>query len=298
MTQASLDTGSGAQLKEIKSGPWRDGIRLFMRNKTAVVGLVIVLFFVLLALLAPLITPYDYTAQVLSERLQSPSAEHWFGTDDLGRDIFTRTIYGARISLWVGLLSVVGSIIIGTLLGLVAGFYGKWVDMIISRFFDILLAFPGILLAIAIVAILGPSLQNALYAIAIVNIPTYGRLVRARVLSLRQEEFITAARAIGVRDSRILLRHILPNSLTPIIVQGTLGVATAIIEAAGLGFLGLGAQPPDPEWGKMLSDSRQFIQTAPWTVIFPGLCILLTSLGFNLMGDGLRDTFDPKLKNR
>ncbi|ANF95989.1 nickel transporter permease [Paenibacillus bovis] len=298
MTQASLDTGSGTQLKEIKSGPWRDGIRLFMRNKTAVVGLVIVLFFVLLALLAPLITPYDYTAQVLSERLQSPSAEHWFGTDDLGRDIFTRTIYGARISLWVGLLSVVGSIIIGTLLGLLAGFYGKWVDMIISRFFDILLAFPGILLAIAIVAILGPSLQNALYAIAIVNIPTYGRLVRARVLSLRQEEFITAARAIGVRDSRILLRHILPNSLTPIIVQGTLGVATAIIEAAGLGFLGLGAQPPDPEWGKMLSDSRQFIQTAPWTVIFPGLCILLTSLGFNLMGDGLRDTFDPKLKNR
>lgn len=298
MTQASLDTGSGAQLKEIKSGPWRDGIRLFMRNKTAVVGLVIVLFFVLLALLAPLITPYDYTAQVLSERLQSPSAEHWFGTDDLGRDIFTRTIYGARISLWVGLLSVVGSIVIGTLLGLVAGFYGKWIDMIISRFFDILLAFPGILLAIAIVAILGPSLQNALYAIAIVNIPTYGRLVRARVLSLRQEEFVTAARAIGVGDSRILLRHILPNSLTPIIVQGTLGVATAIIEAAGLGFLGLGAQPPDPEWGKMLSDSRQFIQTAPWTVIFPGLCILLTSLGFNLMGDGLRDTFDPKLKNQ
>ncbi|WP_046213105.1 nickel transporter permease [Paenibacillus wulumuqiensis] len=298
MTQASLDTGSGAQLKEIKSGPWRDGIRLFMRNKTAVVGLVIVLFFVLLALLAPLITPYDYTAQVLSERLQSPSAEHWFGTDDLGRDIFTRTIYGARISLWVGLLSVVGSIIIGTLLGLLAGFYGKWIDMIISRFFDILLAFPGILLAIAIVAILGPSLQNALYAIAIVNIPTYGRLVRARVLSLRQEEFVTAARAIGVGDSRILLKHILPNSLTPIIVQGTLGVATAIIEAAGLGFLGLGAQPPDPEWGKMLSDSRQFIQTAPWTVIFPGLCILLTSLGFNLMGDGLRDTFDPKLKNQ
>ncbi len=298
MTQTSLGTGSDRPAKPIRSGPWRDGIRLFMRNRTAVVGLIIVLLFILLALIAPWITRFEYTAQVLADRLQPPSAKHWFGTDDLGRDIFTRTIYGARISLWVGFLSVIGSIVVGTLLGLVAGFYGKWMDMIISRVFDILLAFPGILLAIAIVAILGPSLQNALYAIAIVNIPTYGRLVRARVLSLRQEEFITAARAIGVRDTRLIFRHILPNSLTPLIVQGTLGIATAIIEAAGLGFLGLGAQPPEPEWGKMLSDSRQFIQTAPWTVIFPGVCILLTSLGFNLMGDGLRDTFDPKLKNR
>ncbi|MCQ4086576.1 nickel transporter permease [Saccharibacillus sp. JS10] len=284
--------------KKVQHGPWRDAARLFAKNKTALIGLGLVIFFVVLALLAPLIAPFDYKAQVLSDRLKPPSGAHWFGTDDLGRDIFSRVIYGARISLWVGLLSVVGSIIIGTLLGIIAGFYGKWVDMIISRFFDILLAFPGILLAIAIVAILGPSLQNALYAIAIVNIPTYGRLVRSKVLSLRQEEFITAARALGAKDGRILFKHILPNSLTPIIVQGTLGVATAIIEAAGLGFLGLGAQPPDPEWGKMLSDSRQFIQTAPWTVIFPGLCILLTSLGFNLMGDGLRDTFDPKMKSR
>ena len=206
-------------------------------------------------------------------------------------------IYGARISLWVGFFSVVGSIVVGTILGIVAGFYGKWVDMLISRLFDILLAFPGILLAIAIVAILGPSLQNALYAIAIVNIPTYGRLVRAKVLSLKSEEYITAARAIGMKDSRILLTHIFPNSLTPIIVQGTLGIATAIIEAAALGFLGLGAQPPEPEWGKILSDSRQFIQKAPWTVIFPGLSIMLTVLGFNLMGDGLRDVLDPRMKN-
>jgi len=284
--------------KKVQHGPWRDAARSFAKNKTALIGLCLVVFFVLLALVAPLIAPFDYKAQVLSDRLKPPSGEHWFGTDDLGRDIFSRVIYGARISLWVGLLSVVGSIVIGTLLGIIAGFYGKWVDMLISRVFDILLAFPGILLAIAIVAILGPSLQNALYAIAIVNVPTYGRLVRSRVLSLRQEEFITAARALGANDGRILFKHILPNSLTPIIVQGTLGVATAIIEAAGLGFLGLGAQPPDPEWGKMLSDSRQFIQTAPWTVIFPGLCILLTSLGFNLMGDGLRDTFDPKMKGR
>lgn len=251
----------------------------------------------LIALLAPFIAPYGFKEQELVNRLKAPSADHWFGTDDLGRDMFTRILYGARISLWVGFFSVIGSIVVGTFLGILAGFYGKWIDMLISRMFDILLAFPSILLAIAIVAILGPSLQNALYAIAIVNIPTYGRLVRAKVLSLKSEEYITAARAIGMTNNRILLTHILPNSLTPIIVQGTLGIATAIIEAAALGFLGLGAQPPDPEWGKMLSDSRQFIQKAPWTVIFPGLSIMLTVLGFNLVGDGLRDVLDPRMKN-
>ncbi|WP_051529720.1 nickel transporter permease [Paenibacillus sabinae] len=279
------------------SGPWRDAWKAFRKNKTAMLGLGIIVFFILIAVLAPFIAPYDYKEQVLMDRLKAPSADHWFGTDDLGRDMFTRIIYGARISLWVGFFSVIGSIIVGTVLGVLAGFYGKWIDMLISRLFDILLAFPSILLAIAIVAILGPSLQNALYAIAIVNIPTYGRLVRAKVLSLKSEEYITAARAIGMKNTRILLTHILPNSLTPIIVQGTLGIATAIIEAAALGFLGLGAQPPEPEWGKMLSDSRQFIQKAPWTVVFPGLSIMLTVLGFNLMGDGLRDVLDPRTKN-
>ncbi|MFE4713055.1 MULTISPECIES: nickel transporter permease [Paenibacillus] len=278
------------------SGPWRDAWRAFRKNKTAMLGLGIILFFVMIALLAPWIAPYDYKEQELVNRLKPPSAQHWLGTDDLGRDLFSRLIYGARISLWVGFFSVIGSMIAGTILGVLAGFYGKWIDMLISRMFDILLAFPSILLAIAIVAILGPSLQNALYAIAIVNIPTYGRLVRAKVLSLRTEEYITAARAIGMKDSRILITHILPNSLTPIIVQGTLGIAHAIIEAAALGFLGLGAQPPDPEWGKILSDSRQFIQKAPWTVIFPGLSIMLTVLGFNLIGDGLRDVLDPRMK--
>ncbi|MFD1178699.1 nickel transporter permease [Paenibacillus puldeungensis] len=285
-------------ITEKVSGPWRDAWRAFRKNKIAMAGLIMILFFILIALLAPVLAPYDYKDQQLADRLKPPSSEHWFGTDDLGRDLFSRVLYGARISLWVGTFSVLGSIVLGTALGILAGFYGKWIDMLISRLFDILLAFPSILLAIAIVAILGPSLQNALYAIAIVNIPTYGRLVRAKVLSLKNEEYITAARAIGMKNSGILLRHILPNSLTPIIVQGTLGIATAIIEAASLGFLGLGAQPPAPEWGKMLSDSRQFIATAPWTVLFPGLCILLTSLGFNLMGDGLRDAFDPKMKNR
>ncbi|WP_379154481.1 nickel transporter permease [Paenibacillus sp. sgz5001063] len=297
MGQVSMNVTPKAEPADKVSGPWRDAWKAFRKNKTAMLGLCIIVFFVLIALLAPLIAPYGFKEQELVNRLKAPSADHWFGTDDLGRDMFTRIIYGARISLWVGFFSVIGSIIAGTFLGILAGFYGKWIDMLISRLFDILLAFPSILLAIAIVAILGPSLQNALYAIAIVNIPSYGRLVRAKVLSLKSEEYITAARAIGMTNTRILLTHILPNSLTPIIVQGTLGIATAIIEAAALGFLGLGAQPPDPEWGKMLSDSRQFIQKAPWTVVFPGLSIMLTVLGFNLMGDGLRDVLDPRMKN-
>ncbi|AIQ67186.1 ABC transporter permease [Paenibacillus graminis] len=297
MGQASINVTPPHVPADKVSGPWRDAWKAFRKNKTAMLGLCIIVFFVLIALLAPLIAPYGFKEQELVNRLKAPSAGHWFGTDDLGRDMFTRIMYGARISLWVGFFAVIGSIIAGTFLGILAGFYGKWMDMLISRLFDILLAFPSILLAIAIVAILGPSLQNALYAIAIVNIPTYGRLVRAKVLSLKSEEYITAARAIGMTNTRILLTHILPNSLTPIIVQGTLGIATAIIEAAALGFLGLGAQPPDPEWGKMLSDSRQFIQKAPWTVVFPGLSIMLTVLGFNLMGDGLRDVLDPRMKN-
>jgi peptide/nickel transport system permease protein len=214
----------------------------------------------------------------------------------LGRDIFTRVVYGARISLWIGFVAITGSIVIGSFLGLIAGYYGKWVDSVISRLFDILLAFPSILLAIAIVAMLGPSLNNALIAIAIINIPNFGRLMRSRVLSVKAEDYILAAKALGMKNSRILWKHILPNCWTPIMVQGTLGFATAVIEAAALGFLGLGAQPPQPEWGTMLSDSREFIQLAPWTMIFPGMAMMLTVLGFNLLGDGLRDLFDPRMK--
>lgn len=298
MSEAAVNTaGTPPVLPAKEEGPIRDIWLSFRRNRLAMVGLIIISLFILMAIFAPFLAPYDYKEQELINRLKAPSGQHWFGTDDLGRDLFSRIIFGARISLWVGFSSVVGSIIIGTFLGILAGFYGKWLDMIISRGFDILLAFPSMLLAIAIVAVLGPSLQNALVAIAIVNIPVYGRLVRSKVLSLKTEEYITAARAVGMKNSGILWHHILPNSLTPIIVQGTLGIATAIIEAAALGFLGLGAQPPAPEWGKMLSDSRQFIQTAPWTVIFPGVSIMLTVLGFNLMGDGLRDAMDPKMKS-
>ncbi|GGA93128.1 ABC transporter permease [Ornithinibacillus halotolerans] len=279
------------------TSPWKDSFRQLRRNRFAIAGFVIILFFVLIAIFAPLITNHEPNKIVPLDRLQSPSAEHYFGTDDVGRDIFTRIAYGARISLMVGFFAVTGALIFGTLLGIIAGYYGRWVDMLISRIFDIMLAFPSILLAIAIVAILGPSLQNALIAIAIVNIPIFGRLIRSKVVSLREEEFIMAARAQGMKNGRILFHHILPNSVAPIIVQATLSFGTAILEAAALGFLGLGAQPPNPEWGAMLAASRDFIQLAPWTLIFPGVSIMLVVLGFNLVGDGLRDALDPKMKN-
>ncbi|MEG9295547.1 ABC transporter permease [Mangrovibacillus sp. Mu-81] len=284
-------------LQEETVSPWKEAWKSFVKNKIALVGFCIVLFFVILAIAAPLIAPQGINEQDLSKRLQAPSSEHWLGTDDFGRDILSRIIHGARISLWVGFFAVIGSAVAGSLLGIVAGYYGRWVDTIISRIFDIMLAFPSILLAIAVVAALGPSLRNALIAIAIINIPNFGRLIRSRVLSVKQEEYVMAAKAIGMKDSRILFSHVLPNSMAPIIVQGTLAIATAIIEAAALGFLGLGAQAPTPEWGKMLADARMFMLQAPWTMIFPGLAIMLTVLGFNLMGDGLRDALDPKMKN-
>ncbi|MFD1037531.1 ABC transporter permease [Virgibacillus byunsanensis] len=284
--------------EEIKAiSPWRDTLKQLRKNRFALSGLIIIILFILLGIFAPLISSYSYDEQNLVNRLEPPSEQHWLGTDDLGRDIFTRIAFGARISLKVGFFAVTGALIFGTILGIVAGYFGRGLDMIISRIFDILLAFPSILLAIAVVAILGASLENALIAIAIINIPIFGRLVRSKVISLREEEYIMAAKAQGMKNGRIIFHHILPNSVAPIIVQSTLGFGTAILEAAGLGFLGLGAQPPLPEWGKMLADSRDFIQIAPWTLIVPGVSIILVVLGFNLVGDGLRDALDPKMKN-
>ena len=277
--------------------PWKEAFWQLRKNKLAMVGIVIISFFILVAICAPLIAPYQYDTINVGDRLTPPSSDHWFGTDDLARDLFTRIIYGARISLFVGFFAVSGALIFGTFLGVVAGFFGKWIDMLISRIFDVLLAFPSILLAIAIVAILGPSLQNALIAIAIINVPIFGRLVRSRVISIREEEYIMAAKAQGMKNGRILFHHVLPNSIAPIIVQSTLSFGTAILEAAALGFLGLGAAAPTPEWGKILSDSRNYIQSAPWTVLFPGISIMLVVLGFNMIGDGLRDALDPKMKN-
>ncbi|HLS35004.1 MAG TPA: ABC transporter permease [Bacillota bacterium] len=277
--------------------PWQDTFRRLLKNRFALFGFIIICFFIIFGLLAPFITSYSYDEQIIVDRLHKPSSNYWFGTDDVGRDIFTRIAYGARISIIIGFTAVSGALVFGTILGITAGYYGRWVDMLISRLFDIMLAFPSILLAIAIVAILGASLHNALVAIAIVNIPIFGRIVRSNVISLREEEFIMAARAQGMSNMRLILHHILPNSLAPIIVQATLGFGTAILDAAALGFLGLGAQAPQAEWGKMLADSKDFIQLAPWTLIAPGVSIMLVVLGFNLIGDGLRDALDPRMKN-
>ncbi len=274
----------------------RDALRRLFRNKLAIIGMVLLGLFVFCAIFAPWIAPYDPIAQDVTRRREPPSREHPFGLDEVGRDLLSRVIYGARVSLYVGVASVSLAIIAGTLIGAVSGYAGGWVDNVVMRIMDIMLAFPSLLLAIAIVAILGPGLLNMLYAIAFVSIPAYARLVRASVLAAKEMDYVLAARAIGCSSARILFRHIMPNCLTPIIVQGTLGIATAILDAAGLSFLGLGAQPPTPEWGAMLGQGRGSVFTAPHVVIFPGLAIMLTVLGFNLLGDGLRDALDPRLR--
>jgi ABC-type dipeptide/oligopeptide/nickel transport system permease subunit len=273
-----------------------DAWRRLKRDKLAIVGMIIIALFVIAAVFAPLLAPYDPTAQEILSRRQQPSRLHWMGLDEVGRDTFSRVIYGARISLQIGLMSVTMAILIGSILGAIAGFVGGWLDDLIMRLMDILLAFPGLLLAIAVVSILGPGLMNMLYAIAFVSIPSYARIMRASVLSVKEQDFVTAARAVGVPTLRILWREILPNSVTPVLVAGTLGIATAILDAAGLSFLGLGARPPTPEWGSMLGEGRGSVFTAPHIVIFPGLAIMLNVLGFNLLGDGLRDALDPRLR--
>ena len=264
------------------------------KNRLSIVGSVLIGGFLLLAFAAPLIAPSDPMAQALYSRLAPPTLEHPFGTDDFGRDILSRVIYGARISLRVGVFAVLIALVLGTCIGVVAGYWGGWIDQILMRLMDLLLAFPSILLAIGIVAILGPGLENAMLAIGIVAVPQYARLIRASVLTVRETDYVLAARALGASDWRILCVAILPNCLAPLIVQATLGLATAILDAAGLSFLGLGAQPPTPEWGAMLSQGRELIVRAPWVLTFPGGAIFFTVLAFNLVGDGLRDALDPK----
>lgn len=270
--------------------------RRFKRSKSATIGAFLILLLFLVALLGPYFAPHDPIKQDLPRQLQGPSGQFLLGTDEFGRDILSRIIFGGRIALQVGFLAVAVASAIGITLGLLSGFFGGWVDLVIMRVMDVMLAFPYLLLAMIVVAILGPGLNNAMLAVGIVYVPQYARLVRGAVLTVKENEYVVAARAMGARDGTIMLRHILVNCLAPIIVQTSLSAGWAIVNAAGLSFLGLGAQPPIPEWGAMLTSGREYIFQAPWITTFPGLAILFTALGFNLLGDGLRDALDPRLK--
>jgi peptide/nickel transport system permease protein len=276
-------------------GPLRDAWLRLIAGWNGRVGLFIIVVVMLVGVLAPVVNPYDpRTDSDLANARLAPSWEHPFGTDRLGRDVLQRIVHGTRISLIIGFVVVFVSGSIGTTLGLIAGYSSGWVDSLIMRLLDVLLAFPAILLAISIVAVRGPGLTNTILAVAIVGIPGYARVVRSMVLSLRERDYVDAARMIGAGDGRIMFGHILPNSVTPIIVQATLGVGGAIIFAAALGFLGLGVQPPTPEWGVMIADGLPFLRQQPNLVFFPGMAIMITVLGFNLLGDGLRDALDPQ----
>ncbi|WP_407541637.1 ABC transporter permease (plasmid) [Deinococcus radiomollis] len=272
--------------------------RRFTANRLGVIGLVVVVVLTVMALLAPYIAPFDPAKQDFSALLQPASRAHWLGTDELGRDTLTRVMYGARISLSAGLVSVALALLVGTLLGLISGFVGGWLDELIGRFIDALLAFPFLILAITLASVLGPSLQNTMLAIAIVTTPAFARVTRAQVLAQRELEYVQAAGALGAGSGRTLLRHILPNISGALIVQTSLAIAEAVLAESTLSFLGLGVQPPTPSWGSMLNTARGYLQTAPWLALAPGVIIFATVLAFNLLGDGLRDALDPRGKTK
>ena len=295
MTAPAATAGRLVQPR-VSRGLWSDALRRLLRNGPALIGLALIVLFVAAALLAPVIAPYDPIAD-RTLPFQPPSREHLMGTDLQGRDEFSRVLYGAQISLQVGIVSVLMAIVMGGVVGAIAGAAGGRVDAILMRFTDVLLAMPGILLAIGIVAWLGRGLPQIMLAVAATNAPIFARLLRGSLLSLREADYVIAARSVGASNLRLLTRHMLPNALTPLIVQATLALATAIIDVAGLGFLGLG--PPDPrtpEWGTMLTDSTRFLRQAPHLIFFPGLAITISAIGFNLLGDGLRESLDPRLK--
>lgn len=277
---------------------WRQTLRPALRNRLVLFGAGIIVLMVVLAALAGVVAPYDPTEMKVMDALKGPSGGHLFGTDRFGRDVLSRTIYGTRIALGVALSSIGIAVLIGSTLGLVGGFVGGWPDLIIGRIMDILFSFPTLVLAIAIAAMLGPGLNNAVLAIAVVYAPLFCRVARGPVIAERAKEHVAAAIALGGGSCRIMFRHVLPNVLAPLIVQASVALAFAILIEASLSYVGLGTQPPDPSWGTMLNEGRTYLETAPWMSIFPGLAIMLAVLGFNLLGDGLRDVLDPKLRGR
>lgn len=293
---ATAENPTNAPSPREKSSEFHEVMRHLVRNRAAVVGLCIIGGFVLVSLFAPLFATHDPLRINLGNRLKPPSSEHFLGTDELGRDLFSRMLYGGRISLNIGIISVFIGVVIGVPIGAVSGYFGGKLDMFTQRFIDIMIAFPGILLAIVVVTVLGVGVENVMIATGIASVPIYARLVRGSVLAIKEQSYVTAAHAAGLGDMRIIFRQILPNCLAPIIVQSTFQIATSILWAAGLGFLGLGAQAPTPEWGAILSNGRAYIRTAHHVTTYPGLAILLMVLGFNLVGDGLRDALDPKTR--
>jgi peptide/nickel transport system permease protein len=299
MSVAEAEARGVQNLDASQGGLWSDAWHRLRQNKSAMLGFVLIGLFVFVAVFAPVIAPEDPRSGDLDRLAGSccpgPSADHLFGIDQQGRDEFSRIVYGARVSLLAGVAAVTIALVIGTILGLVAGFYGRWSDTVVMRCMDVLLAFPALLLAITIVTVLGRGLVNAIIAISLVSIPIYARIVRASVLSVREQDFVAADRALGVSNRRILFHRIFPNSLTPLVVQATLGIATAVLEIAALSFLGLGVQPPTAEWGSMLAAERNNVFTAFFLVLFPGIMIAINVLAFNLLGDGLRDALDPRL---
>lgn len=278
-------------------GLWTDALRRMRRSPSALIGAAIVGFFVFVAIFAPFLAPFDPTRGNLAQSYLPPNAEHWFGTNIQGQDVLSRIIFGSRMTLGIAVMSVTIGVTIGTLLGALAGYFRGWVDAVIMRAVDIMLSIPGLLFAIAVVTFLGRGIVQIAIAIAILNIPIFARLLRASLLSLRESDYVTAARSVGVRGPALLLRHMLPNAIGPLIVQATLALATAVVDAAALGFLGLG--PPDPrtpEWGMMLSDTYRYLNDAVYLAFFPGIAIVVSVLGFNLLGDGMREALDPKLR--
>lgn len=294
-TLEPIDKVSGETVQS--EGFWRTTIRRLFKHRIGRIGVFIVAILIIMAVFGPLLSPYDPNEIDFTNRFSPPTLQHPFGTDDFGRDTFSRILYGARISLMVGVIAVTIATVLGTTFGLLSGYSSRrWVDEVIMRGMDILFAFPAILLAIAILAALGKGVTNAMIAIGLVYTPIFARIVRGAVLSIRNEEYITAARAVGTRDWLILTRHILPNSSAPLIVEISLSLAFAILAEAALSFFGLGTQPPDPSWGRMLSEGRAYFQQSVWMAFFPGMAIMLAVMGFNFLGDGLRDALDPKMK--